>query len=482
MLRSALSTLVLVLGLPTLAHAYGGDFGTFDFADTTTRRVILGFDQLDNPTGGPAGTPISGFFSLNVPETNPAYLPLLGAAPYLYDAQLFPGQPDNISTGPCLAPAYVVRTQNGFGYCRSMHVIHNSMAQPSLATGTTNADFEAGAIQRYYVDTALDDTNMDGIAQQGRYLPLDADMDGVQDTDPVTGYPLFDTNLPGELPDTNVAGSLNPVTGTITTRPYLERANRLLAGVYQNPAPTGINYGSPFGAAGNLPGGPGYASITIAASDWRDLIDTTGSLITVDPLTPNPNTGLNEVPWRDLRIIFELATGHATMYSTGTVDTSIGRLPFYLMYTTRQSTPTIAGYNGYDLYSLYGATLGGNPAIIPGDSAGVQYWFAADTPLDFFCTNDDPGNGVGPTFDVGVPRAVSPCVFLQTDVADTLTAGVNALRDNIVNMTGLSIAGTLPATTSAGDLSFWEAPEPGTGLLLGAAVAGLALLRRKVGA
>jgi hypothetical protein len=448
----------VVLGLPTLAHAYGGDFGTFDFTDTTTRGVILGFDQLNNPDdpGIPDGTDLSGFFSLDVPETNPIYLPLVTAAPYLYDEQINPGLPDNISTGPCLAPAYVVRTQNGFGYCRSMHVIHNSMAQPSLATGTTNTDYEAGAIQRYYVDTALDDEDMDGIAQEGR-----AD---------------------GELPDVNVAGTLNPVTGTITTRPYLERANRLLAGVYQNPAPTGLNYGSPFGPAGNLPGGPGYASITVSAQDWRDFIDTTGSLITVDPLTPNPSTGLNEVPWRDLQIIFELATGHATMYSTGTVDTAVGRLPFYLMYTTRQSTMTIGGYNGYDLYSLYGATLGGNPAIIPGDQAGVQYWYATDTPLDFFCTNDDPGNGPGPVFDVGVPRAVSPCVALPTDVADTLTAGVNALRDNIVNMTGLSIAGTLPATTSAGDLSFWEAPEPGTGLLLGAAVAGLALLRRKVGA
>src|SRR5262245_5303504 len=131
MLRSALSTLVLVLGVPTLVHAYGGDFGTFDFTDPTTRSVILGFDEFDNPDdpGIPDGTDLSGFFSLNVPETNPAFLPLLGAAPYLYDAQLFPGFANNISTGPCLAPAYVFRTLNGFGYCRGVHVIHNDMAQ-----------------------------------------------------------------------------------------------------------------------------------------------------------------------------------------------------------------------------------------------------------------------------------------------------------------------------------------------------------------
>jgi hypothetical protein len=451
--------------------------------------VILGFDQLDNPDDPliPDGTSISGFFSLNTPETNPVYYPIIGAAPYLYDAQLFPGQANNLSSGPCLAPSYVVRTLNGFGYCRSMHVIHNNNARPSLATGTQNADFEVGAIQRYYPDSAADDENMDGIPQQGRYLPLDANMDGVPDLD-ASGFPLFDTSLPGETPETYVSGSLNPVTGVTTTRPYLDRPNRLLSGVYQNPAPAGLNYGfnTATGSSGAglvpLPGGPGYASITVNAQDWRDFIDTTGSLITVDPLSPNPSTGLYEVPWTDLKIIFELATGHATMYSTGTVDTSVGRLPFYLMYTTRSSMPTIAGYNGYDLYSPYLATIGGSAAILPGDQAGVQYWYATDTPLDFFCTNDDPANGPGPTFDVGVPRAASPCVALPTDLVDTVSAGVNALRDNVINMVGLSIAGTLPATTSAGDLAFWEAPEPGTGLLLGAAVAGLALLRRKVGA
>ena len=308
-------------------------------------------------------------------------------------------------------------------------------------------------------------------------------MDGVQDTDPITGYPLFDLTMPGETPDTSVAGSLNKITGVITQRPYLERTNRLLEGIYRNPAPTGLLYKTALNpsipdAFEYLPGGPGYASITVNAQDWRDLIDTTGSLITVDPQNPNPDTGLNEVPWRDLQIIFDLATGHATMYATGTVDTSIGRLPFYLLYTSRSSIPTIAGYNGYDLFSPFGATLGGNPAILPGDQAGVQYWYATDTPLDFFCTNDDPGNGVGPVFDVGVPRAASPCVALPTDVVDTLTPGVNALRDNIINMVGLSVAGSLPLTTGLGDIAFWEAPEPATGTLLLTALAGMAALRR----
>jgi hypothetical protein len=459
MLRSALSTLVVVLGLPTLAHAYGGDFGTFDFTDPTSRSVILGFDQFNNPSdpGIPDGTSLAGFYSLNVPEANPV---IVASAPYLYDAQLNPGLADNPSTGPCLAPAYVFASLNGYGWCRGLHVIHNNMAQPSLATGWTNAAFEAGNLQRYTPDTNSDDSDSDLI--------------------------FVETRADGELPDSLVSGSLNPVTGIITQRPYLERGNRLLAGTYQNPAPMGINLGfdQNTGTAGaglvSLPGGPGYASITVNAQDWRDFIDTTGSLITVNPLSPNPDTDLYEVPWSDLHIIFELATGHSSMYATGTVDTSIGRLPFYLLYTTRSSIPTIAGYNGYDLFSPYLATLGGSPAILPGDMAGVQYWYATDTPLDFFCTNDDPGNGAGPVFDVGVPRAVSPCVALPTDTADTLTAGINALRDNVANMVGLSIAGSLPATTSAGDLAFWEAPEPGTGLLLGAAVAGLALLRRKV--
>ncbi len=461
MLRSALSTLVVVLGLPTLAHAYGGDFGTFDFTDTTTRGVILGFDQVQDGSG----TPLAGFYPLDVPETNPTYVPLMAATPYLYDAFLYPGNPDNVSTGSCLAPAYVFRSLNGYGWCRGLHVIHGNMAQPSLATGTTNAQFEVGAAQRYYPDTAIDDEDMDGIAQEGR-----AD---------------------GETPETFIAGSLNPVTGIITTRPYLERANRLLQGVYQNPAPTGINYGTPaslkaaYGPTyGDLPGGPGYASITVAASDWRDFVDTTNitNVITVDPLTPNPLTGLNEVPWRDLRIIFDLATGDASMYATGTVDSTVGRLPFQGYMTTRTNMMTIGGYTGYDMYSLFGTTFGGSPAIIPGDQAGVQYWYLADTALDFFCTNDDPGNGPGPVWDVGVPRVASPCVALPTDLVDTLTAGVNALRDNIVNMTGMTRAGDLPAHTAYGDVSFWEAPEPGTGLLLGAAMAGLALLRRKIGA
>ncbi len=467
----------LVLLAARTAAGYGGDFGTFDWSDTSPREIILGFDREDMPTGGPPGTPLSGFFRLEVPDSSPfpCLLPFPCIPPYLYDAVVFPGLPDNVSSGPCLAPAYVFRTLNGFGYCRAVHAIHNDNDRPSALTGATNAAYEAGNVQRYYPDTALDDENMDGIAQQGRFLgdtngdglpDLDADMDGFVDV------------TPGETPDRTISGSLNPVTGLITTRPYLERGNRLLAGVYQNPAPSGVNYGSPFGAAGNLPGGPGYASITVNAQDWRDFIDTTGSLITVDPLTPNPNTGLNEMPWRDLRIIFDLATGNATMYSTGTLDTSIGRLPFSLLYSSRSSIPTIAGYNGYDLFTPFGTTLGGNPAILPGDQAGVQYWYQTDAPLDFFCTNDDPSNGVGPVFDVGVPRAVSPCVALPTDVVDTLTPGINALRDNIINMVGLSVAGSLPLTTGAGDIAFWEAPEPGAGTLLLAALAGMAALRR----
>lgn len=460
MLRSALSTLVVVLAVPTFAQAHGGAFGMFDFTDTTSRPIVMGFDLLDNPTDPliPDGTDLAGFYSLQVPENDPAYATIVANTPWAYDAQLFPGNADNVSTGPCLAPAFVVRSQSGYGWCRSVSVVHNNMAQPSPATGYTNDAFEANPIQRYYPDTVLDNPDGDAAALEGR-----AD---------------------GELPDLVVAGSLNPYTDVINSRPYLERTNRLLAGTFTYPAaPTWPG----------VPSGPGYAQVTVPASDWRSFIDTTGSLITDDPL-PYDDTiyPVNDVPWTDLQIIFELATGHATMYSTGTVDTSIGRLPFRLLYTTRTHIPInpallggLPGVTGLDLFTPFGmVSSSGAPVVIPGDTYGVQEYFSADTPLSFFCTYDDPSNGSpsipqpppAPPINLASfrPFGPVPCIPVATD-----TVGPG---DNVINMFGISFAGSLPATTSAGDLAFWEAPEPGTGLLLGAAVAGLALLRRKLGA
>ncbi len=437
MARPGVLAALLVLA-PASAAAYGGDFGTFDFADTSTRPIVLGFDREDMPTGGPAGTRLSGFYPLAVPDPSPwfCYLSLVGCAPALYDAFYYPGNPDNVSSGPCLEPAYVFRSLNGFGWCRTLHAIHNDNDRPSVLTGANNDRFESGAIQRYYPDTALDDEDMDGIAQEGR-----AD---------------------GETPDPYVPGSINPATGAYTTRPYLERANRLLAGTYSYPAPATYP-GAPFG--------PGYALVRVGAQDWRDYIDSTGAQITVDPLA-------GETVWQDLAIVFELGTGHASMYAAGTLDSPLGRRSFQLFHTSKTGQMTIAGYTGYDLYTPFGALVGGAPAILPGDRAGVQYWYATDTPLDLFCTNDDASDGAGPTFDAGVPRAVSPCVDLPADLVDTLSAGPNPLRDNVANLAGPAVFGPSLVTTGYGDLAFWEAPEPSSGSLLLAALAGLAALRR----
>jgi hypothetical protein len=246
-------------------------------------------------------------------------------------------------------------------------------------------------------------------------------------------------------------GIPKPTNGNL---PFDLRINRILTGDY-------------------VPGVGGDWTITVDAGAYRNFIDTTTfGFHTIWGNDNNPE----HYPWSDLMISFDAGTGNVTVSARGTIRTGLGDLGFLFL---NQSNPTPNSFDFNPLLAgLVGKTLPpalvGVGGIVPGTAPGVQYADVFGTPLDFACSKDVPGGLV-----LFAAAGATPCEDPTAVGLNTAADRFNPAQMNLnVNATGFAFAGSLATFSGAGDLAFWEIPEPNSMLLLGAALAGLAALRR----
>ncbi|MFQ5699265.1 MAG: PEP-CTERM sorting domain-containing protein [Myxococcota bacterium] len=236
------------------------------------------------------------------------------------------------------------------------------------------------------------------------------------------------------------------------------------------------------------------ATVTLKERAIRDQLRVAAVLATFGPdsapftADDDPNASLllpvdapaaGEVPWADGIVTVDVATGAANYVVSGTVYSNAlaVRLPFLLDVRTGPGpyvpTPAFAAAGAFTI-----------PGTIPGIQDNVNVFGSA---LDFFCTVTGTGghlsantsvvgdpNGTGTvefTALGGASLTGNPCIQQTTIPYDPATG--------VIFAKGPIFAGTLLSSNDSGTIGLREVPEPGTVLLLGAGLAGLAMLRRR---
>jgi hypothetical protein len=185
------------------------------------------------------------------------------------------------------------------------------------------------------------------------------------------------------------------------------------------------------------------ATITIPSAAARDLVARTPGLSPIDPAG-----GGATLPWTDLVLVFDVASGHASWSLGGTVVTPFGT---FLFEQVMQTTP------GPWVYTHVSASVQEREGTI----GGVAYNALSGVPVDDFCSQG------------------AACAFVEPHAYDPGAGVVNLTGPTTLFVGDTTFAVPIREIFSGlGDMVLYEVPEPGSAWLLLFALGAIASAKR----